>query len=359
VIRDFVLRPLGMHDTFFETTDVPVPGLAAGHWHRWHFGYPDRSAPLASCALLPLPPCSSGLVSTAADFAKFLNAIEHDHRSAGSRFWPGIVIEGLVGTILPKSSSKSVSLGLSREGAGDAARWYFPGTSSGFSAFLTYLPRYGVTGIALGNRLTCNHDLDAMLSAVIRETCPDVAPVPSPPPRTGNFVTSSGEPASVTFESGSGAQLAFRGERIPLQAHSSETFYPLGGPDRAHMLRVHTRDGNVSSLTWGRMHFAADVRRRSSRAVAGDGAAALEGVYEYPGFGRAEVIHRNGRLYLDYGVVYETLLRPAGVHTFVQERGPCHGETIRFRASRSGDGPSFVMNGMEFRRVHASAGAGV
>jgi hypothetical protein len=357
VIRDTVLQPLGMHDTVFETTDAAVPGLATGHWHHWHFGYPDRAAPLTPCTLMPLPPYSSGLVSTAADFARFLNVIEHDDRCRKTTFWPGLVIEGLIDKVLPKSSSKSVSLGLFREGEGASARWYFPGTSSGFSAFMTYLPRHGVVGIAMANRLTCNHDLDAMLASVIRKTCPDIQLPRTLQPRSGDFLGAYGEPATLTFDPAQGPQLAFRGQRIPLHAHSSDSFYPLGGPDREHMLRLHAREGRISSLTWGRLHFGAADRRRATDVDDDRSLDAFEGVYEYPGFGRAEVIHRNARLYLNYGVVYETLLRPAGERIFVQEKGPCHGETIRFRApERHCDRcPSFVMNGMEFRKLSVSA----
>ena len=140
---------------------------------------------------------------------------------------------------------------------------------------------------------------------------------------------------------------------IRLYPHSNSSFFQLDGDDRAHMVRVAKGPNGEPDLSVG------------SRLLSAAGTASgtptpsfwteLPGYYIYPPFGMVEVVLRGGRLFLDYGVVYECELEPLGDLCFRQLSGPCRLEVVRFERSEiSNSVDRFVLNDMMFRR-HARA----
>jgi len=118
------------------------------------------------------------------------------------------------------------------------------------------------------------------------------------------------------------------------------------------MLRIHTKMGEIYEVTNGARSYRPASSKKAEKNGTTNWLSAFTGIFEYPAFGRAEVLHRGHKLYLNFGVIYETVLTNIEQNTFRQTKGPFAGECIQFAppAGSGANSPYFILNGMKFKR---------
>ncbi|HVW95580.1 MAG TPA: serine hydrolase [Mucilaginibacter sp.] len=351
-----ILHPLGMNDTFFQTEDFYHDDLAKGYWDNWHFGFPDLSQPLQESKWYPIAPSASGLVSTPDDFCKLIKALTGIRDAESGNVLPANIFRQIFTKVADKGANKFTSLCLYCEEVDGREVWYFPGTNSGFSAYFFYIPALGISGVAMANRTACNNELRELLEIIIAGAWSDMPPscLSRPPiPFEGEFSSQTGEVLRLRIGPGIVNQVTLRKKSTPLLFCSPRNYFQLDGDDRRNMIRIHTKKGEVYEVTNGAEYYRlADDRRINKRAPASSWRA-FAGIYEYPAFGRVEVLLRGHRLYMNFGVIYETLLTHGEKNTFIQNKGPFSGEAVCFAAPAAPGqiSPYFILNGMKFKRL--------
>ena len=158
-----IFKPANMKNSGLDVAGREIKNMATGYWlprHRGEPYWPVRELPNVSGRY-----GSSGVVSTPLDLVKFLNAIESEKlltKATRKQMWsPGV-----------PEISKQLGLGwqLSELRTGPNPEDISPviasqGASSGFTAFMVYLPELNVSGAIMGNSQS-EHRKEILLNAI-------------------------------------------------------------------------------------------------------------------------------------------------------------------------------------------------
>jgi CubicO group peptidase (beta-lactamase class C family) len=351
-ISKAIFSPLGMRRSGFSDNGEQLGGtLATGYWKGWYFGSPDLAEPSVPCPHTSLPSYAASMISTAADYLRWL--VSFVGVGDGVNSIGAAVAKRMLVDRHRVSPNYSACLGLFVEIVDDLPFYYLAGSSSGFSGFMFMIPDLGLAGVALGNHAACNNELREMLYQVCRERVRGGF-LPHFGRRAGRFNVLAGNRRSIVRFKGEDGNIPefIRDDcRINLYPHSRNAYFMLDGDRRHQMLRVSGLGKGDTIITLGDQVSYERLSRLRKRPAPSESWEELAGLYRHAAFGKVEVIHRERQVYLSYGVAYETLLQPIGELRFKQKPGAFCFETVEFKQDpRTGKIISFVLNEMVFLR---------
>ena len=232
--------------------------------------------------------------------------------------------------------------------------YFFAGLRSGFSSFIFIIPDLRLTGVALANQGTCSDELRDMLhhvcqTYVLNKRLPHFGRRAS----TLNVLAKNINGESIQLESAKGLSTTLHkdGSRIELYPYSEKIYFQLNGKYRKHMLRIKGANNEDLMITLGDQIYYKKQDHLRPEKDEHELMTELSGIYDYPSFGKLEIICRAGQIYLSYGVMYEILLKQCSELVFEQLSGPFRYETVKFsRDPVTAKIESFVLDGMKFKR---------
>ncbi|MFC1747475.1 serine hydrolase domain-containing protein [Pseudomonadota bacterium] len=350
-ISEIVLTPSGMIRSGFASHNSELSSnLATGYWKGRLFGSSNLAKPSTPCPHIPMPNCAGGLISNTDDYIRWLTVFTKEN--IGNDSLEAGVVEKMLQIQHSKSRDKFSTFGFFAEVIDDKSFYYFPANSSGFSSFVFIVPDLGLTGVAFANHLTCNNELREMLNQVCREVLDsDSLPNFGRRIRDIDIVAKNNMGNTINLRSSHGIdpKLIENGHKIRLYPHSEKSYFLLDGSHNSHMLRISGLDKENVKISLGDQVYYEKEKRQKRQPSPPKTWEKLTGRYLNDPFGVVEIINRENRLYLSYGVVYETQLLQFDDSRFKQKSGPFRNEAIEFK-KKADKISSFVLNGMVFIR---------
>jgi CubicO group peptidase (beta-lactamase class C family)/Tol biopolymer transport system component len=149
-LRDRVLDPLGLDDSFFPSQEESAGPVATGYG----FGPPTAADEVAALRVEgvenPYPGAGGGLLATSTDVARFMHALFSDRilgRDSIAEMVDFTVTEDVPGV----DECNAVGLGVVRGSLREEETWGFGGFTGNFHSTATFLPRYGLTIVVAVN----------------------------------------------------------------------------------------------------------------------------------------------------------------------------------------------------------------
>ena len=267
VIRDGILRPLGMNSSDAQFTHDTRVRLAVGYEDMFDDRPPHPSHPLMPAPWLEYAAGDGSIVSTAEDMAAYVRMLLNGGRGP----------EG------PIISPASFGLLTSKAAGTGERQWYgygmgireidgrtvlaHSGGMVGYSSFLMAEPAAGIGVIVLVNGPAAPAEMAAFALDVARAALSGSAlpalPAPDEPlsvpnaaEYAGTYTDADGRKIDVIGENGR-LWIVHRGERVPLERRGRDRFY-VNHDDFALFLLQFSRDpaGQVVELTHGGRWFA-------------------------------------------------------------------------------------------------------
>jgi CubicO group peptidase (beta-lactamase class C family) len=352
-IAKVVFHPLGMNQSSIPTNKNKLESkLASGYWSGWRFGSADLSEQAMPCDHGALPNCAAGMISNADDYLKWLVKLTikdktKDHVEVG-------VVQQLLKTRYKIGRNIFSSYGMFVEIINGVEFYFFAGLRSGFSSFFFIIPDLRLTGIALANQGTCSDELREMLHLVCQANVLNKR-LPHFGRRAAslNVLAKNVKGDSIQLESTKGVTTGLRkdGSLIELYPYSEKVYFQINGSYRRHMLRIGGVGNENLMISLGdQIYYKKHNKLRREKEVH-ELLSQLSGIYNYPAFGKLEIIFRAGQIYLSYGAMYEILLKQFSELVFKQQSGPFRYEAVKFiRDADTAKIESFVLDGMKFER---------
>lgn len=354
-IAESVLKPNGMdHSGFFDDAAPPENQPIRGYWDGWRFGSHSLDSSIFPCPHGGLPRYAAGLISTADDYLDWLNGLSEptpDIDTKKPAFSPP-----LLKTQHALNDRYFACFGMFGEIIDDRTLFFLSGMRSGCSSFMFILPDLGLSGVAMANHGSCDSELRDMLYQVALEYCHDQN-LPCFGHRTPSFNILAGSRKGDTLHLNKNEHEPPRLQIDKLSSSlypiNDKAYYAHPALNGAGMLRIDRLRPKDAIIVFGTHAYFERLSRLRPLPAADESLKDLEGTYLCPAFGRVEVIHREQNLYLDFGIMYETLLKQVGNLSFEQNSGPFRYETIEFvRDRQTGKAGSFTLNSMTFTRIN-------
>jgi CubicO group peptidase (beta-lactamase class C family) len=351
-----ILSPLGMCRSELSGFQSGLRSdLTTGYWDGWLFGSPNLTEPSVPSPPISMPDCAAGMVSTSDDYLRWLMSLVGPRES--HRLIDRDIVEQM---LLPRhklSANRHCCFGLFVETSGESNMYYCAGSASGFSGFVLVIPEASLAAVALCNHGARTSELRAILYQVCRERLGGLR-LPHFERRGDSFNVMAGNRKSfIHLKSEEGMEATFLrdGRQVEVLADSPRAYWTFDGDGRGQALRIRSLKKGDSVLTLGSEVFYEDFRRLRRRPKPVPFWEETAGTYRHPAVGTAEVLDREGNLYLSFGIKYETLLQHLDGLRFQQQSGPFRLETVEFQRDPAvGTVVSFVLNGMLFYRETTS-----
>lgn len=343
----------GMKNSHFKrNTDHHSAFMTSGYWSGWQFGSPDLAESPYEHPQAMLPNCAAGMVSNTDDYIKWLSGfinIDEDAVSIESR-----ARQRLLRPRYKMGRNYYSNFGLFVENIDSVPFHFFAGIRSGCSSFMFIIPSLNLTGVAMGNLGACTDELRELLYQVCREHfIEDGLPLFGLVEKKFSIRAKSGCGTSirVTANVSQKTHAIKAGNEISLHPYSSNSFFQLTGECRTDMLRVAGAETGDAVVSLGNQIFYEDDKRIKNQKRGASHFEEFCGLYRYPPFGKLKIIQREGKIYISFGVIYETILEQVSELDFKQLTGPFRYELIRFERNQDSKKIiSFKLDNMRFER---------
>jgi len=348
-ISQTVFSPYAMTNSCFSGNESTLKGkLACGYWQGWYFGCADLTSPSLACPHAHLPNASAGMISTTDDYLRWLVGLTAKINSTTTDITDKMLLARHLIT-----SKYSVCFGWFVELIDGLPFYFFSGSNSGFSGFIFMIPDMSLSGIAFCNQGSCTSELrDILYQVCLEEVCKD--PLPHFGRHFPEFnVLAVTRKSSVQFKATAGNIPTFTSQnnQFTLYPHSAKAYYLLDGDCPSKILRIRNIGKEDAILTLGNETFYENISRLRKEPIEPEPFKILAGFYHHEAFGKVEIIFRDCHLYLNYGVMYETLLQHTTGIEFKQRPGAFCYEKVEFiKNTNSNEVVSFIMSEMVFVR---------
>lgn len=351
-VRQAIFEPLNMRNSMFRSMDAEAlpANLIKGYWNGWYFGGPDFGRPIEESPVFPLDSFSGGLLTTTDDYTQFLLAITNPESSIVSQqvrdvmFQPSAMI----------SSSKYSSKGFLVEKREDRNVIYFPGSNSGFASFSVIFPEAGITGLIFGNRSASNTELRKYLDIALAEVFPEHNTQIMEPPVTdleGVYHGLNDRKVKILDLFNEFPVLSTDGQNIELYHQNPRRYFVKSEPSSLSMMRVYRRKERIKRISIGADYFYPKLPKRLADRPTFPDLKRFTGMFTCEFFDRAQILQREGDLYINWGAIYETRLEHLDQGSFVQHKGPFHLEKLEFNTAENEADDSFTIAELVFKRV--------
>lgn len=346
-----IFTSLGMnHSSFRDDHKILPKNLINGYWNEWYFGGADYRLKIKKSPVFSLNSYAGGILTTTDDYAKLLLELGNPE----SKIISNRIKELMFTPSLKVSSVKYSGMGFLIEKTPEYNLIYFPGSNSGFASFSVIFQKPEVSGVIFANRSACNTELRKYIDIALAETFPDLnLKIINTPynDAEGEYYGRHNKKIEIRDCHLEYPRLILEDREVTLYHQNHRRFYMIDGPYKNSMLRVYRRKGVVKRISVGPDFYYSKLPMRIERDTILPNWKRFTGMFYCEFFDKAEILQRDGKLFINWGAIYETVLTHLENGLFIQKRGPFHLEQLKFNVADNWKDDNFTISELIFKRI--------